>query len=51
VEQQGGLWKIETMGEQTAYVAQGPAKRDRATGEKIAKEEKKPVKVVEIDLD
>jgi hypothetical protein len=43
--QQGSLWKIETVEEHTAYVAQGPAKRDRATWEK------KPVKVIEIDLD
>jgi hypothetical protein len=48
--QQGGLWKIETVGEHTAYVAQGPAKRDRAMGEE-KQAEKKPVKVVEIDLD
>jgi hypothetical protein len=48
--QRGGLWKIETVGEHTAYVAQGPAKRDRAMGiEKQA--EKKPVKVIEVDLD
>jgi hypothetical protein len=48
--QQGALWKIKTVGEHTAYVAQGPAKRDRAMGEE-KQAEKKPVKVVEIDLD
>jgi hypothetical protein len=48
--QQGGLWTIETVGEHTAYVAQGPAKRDRAMGEE-KQAEKKPVKVIEVDLD
>jgi hypothetical protein len=48
--QQGGLWKIETVEEHTAYVAQEPAKRDRAMGEE-KQAAKKPVKVVEIDLD
>jgi hypothetical protein len=49
---QDGLWKIETVGEHTAFVAQKSAKRDRAVGEKhMAKEENKPVKVIEVDLD
>jgi hypothetical protein len=48
--QQGSLWKIETVGEHTAYVAQGPAKRDRAMGEE-KQAEKKPVKVIEVNLD
>jgi hypothetical protein len=42
------------VGEHTAFVAQEPAKRDRAMGEKqIAKEEKKSevTKVIEVDLD
>lgn len=30
--QQGSLWKIETIGEHTAFVAQNPAKRDQAMG-------------------
>jgi hypothetical protein len=48
--QRGGQWEIETAGEQTAFVAVLPVKiMDQAVGEKQA--EKKPVKVVEIDLD
>jgi hypothetical protein len=48
--QRGSLWEIETAEEKTAFVAVSPVKiMDQAAGEKQA--EKKPVKVVEIDLD
>jgi hypothetical protein len=49
--QQGGLWKIKTVGEHTAYMAKGRAKRDRAMGKEKQAAEGKPVKVIEVDLD
>jgi hypothetical protein len=40
------------VGEHTAFVVQEPAKRKQAVGEKqMAKEEKKPMKVIKVDLD
>jgi hypothetical protein len=48
--QQGSLWKIETIREHPAFVAQKPAKRDQAMGGKqIAKVETNP-KVAKLTL-
>ena len=52
----GGLWEIETVGKQRAFLARGPVKKDRvcATAKRPVRAEsvvKKTVKIVEIDLD
>ncbi|GAQ93197.1 hypothetical protein KFL_013550020 [Klebsormidium nitens] len=52
----GGLWEIETVGKQRAFLARGPVKRNRvcATAKRPVRAEsvvKKTVKVVEIDQD
>src|SRR3569623_2009847 len=52
----GGLWEIETVGNQRAFLARGPVKGNRvcATAKRPVRAEsvvKKTVMVVEVDLD